>query len=166
MLLDVTFSSSVLLIAAIAIFYAVGAVVLQRRLTNPKRQRELQRKIKEHTNTVKEMTKSGAQKSEIMSKQNEMMPLLSESMRSQIKPMFVILPLFLILYYVLLPYLISSLGATKSTVDFIFSGLSYQSFFFVVVFISGIATSIFVLVYDKAKGKKEAQEAAEAKANL
>ena len=38
-----------------------------------------------------------------MAKQKEMMPLLGESMRSSMKPMFVILPMFLIVYYVLIP---------------------------------------------------------------
>jgi uncharacterized membrane protein len=62
-----------------------------------------------------------------------MMPLLGESMRSSMKPMFVMLPMFLIVYYVLVPMIPFRAPATPKNI---------QQFFFIVVFISGIVSAI------------------------
>jgi uncharacterized membrane protein (DUF106 family) len=142
-------------VIAVAIAYAAGALLLQRRLTNPKRMREIQRRLKEHSKNLSEMVKSGAPKETIAAKQKEVMPLFSESMRSQMKPLLVVLPLFIVLYYALLPLLIGGMGASSSTISFIFPNLTYENFFFIVVFIFGMSLSIGVMVYDRKKGKQE-----------
>lgn len=144
-----------IVVVAVAIAYAAGALLLQRKLTNPKRMREIQRRLKVHTKMLNEMVKSGAPKDAIAAKQGEVMPLFSESMKSQMKPLLVVLPLFIVLYYALLPLLISSMGASGSTINFILPDLTYENFFFVVVFIIGMALSISVMVYDRKKGKAE-----------
>lgn len=146
-----------ILIIAIALAYAIGSIALQRRISNAKKMRELQRKISESSKRMNAMIKAGASKEEIASKQKEMMPLMSESMKNSIKPMIVILPLFVLLYYLILPFVINLTGQADNTINFILSGLSYQNFFFAVVFIFGIATSIAILAYDKKKGKEEAK---------
>jgi len=144
-----------IVVIVVAVAYAAGALLLQRKLTNPKRMREIQRRLKAHTKALNEMVKSGAPKDAIAAKQGEVMPLFSESMKSQMKPMLVILPLFIVLYYALLPLLIGSMGASSSTIDFILPNLTYENFFFVVVFIIGMALSISVMAYDRKKGKDE-----------
>ena len=68
------------------------------------------------------------------------MPLLGESMKSSIKPMFVILPMFLIVYYVLIPNVPFPATATPKSI---------QSFFFIVVFIVGIVSAVVLMIYDK-----------------
>ncbi len=146
---------AVTIVAAVAIAYTALALFLQRKLANPKHMREIQRKMKENSKVLNEMVKGGASKDAIMAKQKEVMPLLSESMKGQMKPMFVVLPLFLAFYYALLPYVITSIGASSSTVNFIFSGLSMENFFFVLVFILGLASSIAIMAYDRKKGKQE-----------
>lgn len=147
-------------VAAIAVAYTALALFLQRKLSNPRKMRDIQRRVKENTKALNEMAKSGAPREAIMAKQKEVMPLLSESMKGQMKPMFVVLPLFLAFYYALLPYVVSGMGASSSTVNFIFSGLSMENFFFAVVFILGICSSAAIMIYDRRKGKQEERELA------
>jgi uncharacterized membrane protein (DUF106 family) len=144
------------IIVALAIGYAAFSIFIQRKLSNPKRIREIQRKVNENQKKLNEMIKSGAPKEAIQAKQKDLMPNMSEMMKYQIKPMLVILPSFVLLYWILLPNLISSLGASKSTINFILPNVTYQSFFIILEFIIGIAVSIVVMVYDRRKGKQEA----------
>ncbi len=146
----------VAILVVVAVLYAIGSIFLQRKLTNPKRMREIQRTINEHSKKLNELVKSGATKEEISARQSQIMPLLSESMKSQMKPMFVVLPLFIVLYYFLVPGIINAMGAAKGTITFIMPDLSYQYFFFLVEVIIGMAASITVMVYDRKTAKKEA----------
>lgn len=134
-----------IIVAVIAIAYALVAVVVQRKLSNAKRLREIQAQISKTTKEMNQMVKAKAPEAEIMAKQKEMMPLLGESMRSSMKPMFVILPMFLIMYYVLIPRLPLGADATSKSI---------QSFFFIVVFIVGIITALIMMIYDKQQTKK------------
>ena len=144
----------IVFIVVIAVAYSLGSLALQRKLANPKKMREIQARVKEHTNKLKEMTKNGASKEEIMAKNKEVMPLVMESTKHQMKPLIAILPIFLILYDVLLPYVATSMGFSKATVDFIFM-MNYQYLFFAIVFIVGMITTVFVMLYDKKKAKEE-----------
>jgi len=141
-------------IVVIAVAYSMGSLTLQRKLANPKKMREIQARVKEHTKKLNEMVKSGAPKEEIMAKNKEVMPLVMESTKHQMKPMIVILPIFLLLYDVLLPYMATSMGFSTTTINFIFT-MNYQLFFFAVVFIVGMITTVFVMIYDKKKTKEE-----------
>jgi uncharacterized membrane protein (DUF106 family) len=143
--------SQEIIIIVIAVAYALFAVVLQRKLSNAKRLREIQAHITKTTKEMNLMIKNKAPESEIMAKQKEMMPLLGESMRSSLKPMFVILPMFLIVYYLLIPNL--PLGGTPPATP-----KSIQSFFFIVVFIVGIISAIGLMIYDKQATKKAEKE--------
>ena len=98
--------------------------------------------------------KSNASKEQIAKKQGEVMPLMSESMRSSMKPMLVILPMFFVVYYMALPALPAQLGLT--TAD---AAKTVQSLFFWVVFVFGILSSVVVLIYDRIATKKEAAAA-------
>lgn len=137
--------SQEMIIVVIAVAYALFAVVIQRKLSNAKRLREIQAQISKTTKEMNLMMKNKVPEAQIMAKQKEMMPLLSESMKSSMKPMFVILPLFLLVYYVLIPMIPFGAPATPKSI---------QSFFFTVVFVVGIATALVMMVYDRQQTKK------------
>jgi uncharacterized membrane protein (DUF106 family) len=138
-------SSQETIIVALGLVYALFAVAIQRALSNPKRLREIQAQISKATKEINQMVKSKVPEAQIMAKQKEIMPLLGESMKSSMKPMFVILPLFLIVYYVLVPKLPLGAPATPKTI---------QEFFFMVVFIAGIVAAIALMIYDKLQTKR------------
>ncbi len=133
------------IIIVIAILYVMLSVAIQRKLSNAKRLREIQAKISEVTKEMNQMMKAKAPEAQIAAKQKEMMPLLGESMRSSLKPTFVIIPLFLIVYYVLVPML--PLGAPSTP-------KSIQQLFFITVFILGIVSAVILMIYDKQQTKK------------
>lgn len=143
------------IIVVIAMIYALGTFTLQRKLSNPKKAREIQRKMKAHSKILNEMTKNGASREQIMQKQSEIMPLMTESMKNQMKSAIVVLPIFLIIYSVALPYFANSMGFVKDTINFVFPNMTYQSFFFSITFIIGIIMTAFILIYDRKKSKEE-----------
>ncbi|MGC8776480.1 MAG: EMC3/TMCO1 family protein [Candidatus Micrarchaeia archaeon] len=138
------------LIALIAIIYTLLSFFIQRKVANMKKVYEMQEKIKAKSAELKEMSKNGATNSELMEKQKEIMSLASESMISQMKPMIIILPLFFVVYYWLLPMLFPS----HPTVLLAGMKFSYTAFFILVVFVFGILLSIGVMVRDRANAKK------------
>ena len=146
-----------LFIMAVGVGYALLSITIQRKLTNPKKMRELQHRSKQLTNELNALAKSNAPREHIEAKQKELMPILSETMRRQMKPMVVILPVFLAMYYLVLPsvfaasasgYVVFSLlGSTQQ--------LGSKGIFFWTVLVSGFICSMIILLYDK---KKTAQE--------
>ena len=106
-----------------------------------------------------------APKEELMKKQGEMMPLMKESMMQNMKATFVLIPTFLVVYYLLVPYLF---GYLKTDTAALFGGITvqYKGLFFVTVFVLGIITSITILVYDRRKAKAERQALAAAEAEI
>jgi uncharacterized membrane protein (DUF106 family) len=140
--------SQEVIIVILAVIYAMVSVVIQRKLSNAKRLREIQAHIAKVTKEMNAMMKAKASDAEIAAKQKEMMPLLGESMKSSLKPMFVILPMFLIVYYVLVPMIPFPAPATPKNI---------QQFFFIAVFISGIVSAVCLMVYDKRLTKREEQ---------
>ena len=112
---------------------------------------------------LNQLVKSNAPKEEIAKKQSELMPLISENMKTSIRPMLVILPVFFLLYYLILPTTFHSIA--NEYVPFIDSmKLNYLGVFFACVFILGIATSIIIMIYDRKKTKLERQAIAAAEA--
>jgi uncharacterized membrane protein (DUF106 family) len=137
--------SQEMIIIVLAVAYALFAIAIQRKLSNAKRLREIQAQISKTTKEMNLMMKNKVPEAEIVAKQKEMMPLLGESMRSSMKPMFVILPMFLIVYYLLIPKLPLGPSATPKSI---------QDFFFIVVFVVGIISAIVMMLYDKQQTKK------------
>ncbi|MGC9037113.1 MAG: EMC3/TMCO1 family protein [Candidatus Micrarchaeia archaeon] len=135
---------------AIAALYVVFSVYLQRKLVNPARLREVQETIKTKTKELNELSKSNAGAEVLAQKQKELMPLLNETMKMQFKPMLVILPIFIILYYLLLPL------AFHGTVSFFSIKMSYQLFFILFSFAFGIIASIAVSLHDRKMAKAQA----------
>ncbi|MGC8547648.1 MAG: EMC3/TMCO1 family protein [Candidatus Micrarchaeia archaeon] len=135
-----------------AALYVALSIFLQRKLVNTKRLREIQGIVKAKTKELTELSKSNADQSTLISKQKELTPLLSESMMMQFKPMLVILPLFIVIYYVFLPMAFAHVSAKFYLLSF---GMNYQLYFIVFSFIFGIIGSIIVAVYDRKKLKEE-----------
>ncbi len=94
-----------LIVVGMAVAYTLISIFAQRKLTNPKRMREIQYKAKMMQKEMNEMMKNKASQEELMAKQKEFMPLMGEQMKNSMKPMLVILPLLLIVYYVIMPVL-------------------------------------------------------------
>ena len=152
-----------LIIIAIALAYTSFSIFAQRKISDPKRIREAQAKMKRHTAMLNEMVKSKRPQEEIMAKQKEIMPMMTESMKLQMKSTLIIIPIFFVLYYVLMPAAFGSIS--KDTATFIVSGLNYRSLFFAVVFISGLISAAVIMLYDRKKTKQE-QAAASGKENV
>lgn len=144
-----------LIIIAIGICYTLLAMVLQRKLTNPRKLREIQNRMKQLTKEMNDLTKANAPKEQIMAKQQEIMPLMSESMRGQLKSMFVLLPMFIAFYYLFIPNL--PLGAAATATNM-------KTMFFVTVFVFGIAVTIFTTLWDRRKARMEQLQMREAAA--
>lgn len=140
-----------LAIVLMGLAYTILSITVQRRLSSPKKMRELQAKINVLTTEINEMTK---RKEDTTAKQQEIMPLMGQTMKMQLKSTAVLIPTFFIVYYGLLPLLFFSFASTN--LDFIFE-LTYQNVFFATVFILGIVLSLVLLQIDKMKLKKEKQ---------
>lgn len=146
-----------IIIIAIAVTYAIGSLAMQRKLSHPKKQRDLQARLNALSKELNAMVKAKAPQEQIMAKQKELMPLMSASMKTQFKPMLVILPLFFIVYYAFLPWFAGSMGLGSTT-----NVGMVKTLFFIVVFVLGIVSSVVVLLYDRKKAKQEQAEAAAA----
>lgn len=133
-----------IIIVAIAMVYVVASVFVQRKLSNPKKMRYLQARIKGIQGEFTQMMKSNAPKEQINAKQMELLKHTKESMQNSMKPMIVIFPMLLIFEYALLPSL--PLGVSVA---------SMQSMFFWAIVILGLASSVVIMLYDRKKMKEE-----------
>ncbi|MEM0106808.1 MAG: EMC3/TMCO1 family protein [Candidatus Micrarchaeaceae archaeon] len=138
---------------SIAVAYTLLSVFIQRKLVNPRRMAEIQIIMKEHSKKLSEMIKQGASKEDIIAKQREIMPLMSESVKAQFKPIFIIIPLFFVLYYLLIPQVSMMLGV-KSSIQIFSFNLTSQEVFFIGAFFFGIIISIAMMIHDR-KMKKD-----------
>lgn len=140
-------------VTLVAVAYVLVTIGLQRRLANPRKTYEAQDRIKKMTAELTELTKSKADQVVLAAKQKEITGVLSESMRSQMKPMFVVLPLFLVLYYLIFPVVFP----TAFNVSLFSMSLSYKTYFVVVAFVLGLIISTSFMAYDKAQMRKAAR---------
>jgi uncharacterized membrane protein (DUF106 family) len=134
-----------ILIIVMAIIYTSISIAAQRLLANTKRMRQIQAKISILQKEMNAMLKEKASQEAMMAKQKEFMPLIGEQMKNSMKPMFVILPLLLITYYLIIPNL--PISATNLS--------PAKELFFVIVFGIGILSAIVILIYDRIMIKKE-----------
>ena len=148
MILDII----ILELVAIAICYVSFSVFVQRKLANYKRIKEIK---KEMDVKMKELRTLGTDvKKEVLDlKQKEITALASESMRHQIKPTLIILPIFFLLFYVALPYFFPA----SLNIAVLSYTLPYKTFFIVVSFILGIASTILLAAYERIATRKQAQ---------
>lgn len=136
-------------LVAVAAVYATFSLLLQRKLVNVDKMYEIRAKMNEGTKKLSELIKSNAAKEEIAKKQKEIMEISTQQMTAQFKPMIVIFPIFLLLYYVILP-LHFNLSANTSLLSFT---LSYHLLFIIALFVIGILLSIIFSVYDRKRLK-------------
>ncbi|MGA3020797.1 MAG: EMC3/TMCO1 family protein [Candidatus Micrarchaeales archaeon] len=146
-------------ITIIALVYVIFSISTQRKLINPKRNYEIQDAIKQKSKELSELSRNKASQEQLLAKQREVTALLSESMKSQLKPMFVILPIFFVMYYVLFPAIFPS----DSTVTLLSMKFDYKTYFIILAFVFGLALSIIMMARDRIKMKKEASNAPESK---
>lgn len=144
-------------VTLVAVAYVLISISLQRKLANPRRTYEVQDIIKKKTKELTELSKNSATQAQMAAKQKEITGLLSESMKSQLKPMFVVLPLFLVLYYLVFP----SIFPVTLTVSLLSMNLGYKTYFIAIAFVLGFVISMSLMAYDKAKMKKEAARLAQ-----
>lgn len=138
-----------LIVIAIALVYTCISIIAQRTLTNPKRMREIQYKVKIIQKEMNDMMKNKAPNEQLMEKQKEFMPLMGEQMKNSMKPMLVIFPMLLLVYYVVFPML--PLGGTANAAG-------GKTLFIIIVFAIGFAAAIAIMIYDRAKAKQEQKE--------
>ncbi len=138
-----------IIVVGSAVAYVAFSVFMQRKLVNMKRLRELQVAIKKKSNELNELARSHGDPQLLMAKQREIMPLLSESMKLQLKPMLVILPILLVIYYVFMPLFIPNIK-----LDMLGMALTAQEFFIVFTVIFGLVASVITLFYEKKMQKK------------
>lgn len=137
--------------------YVVATITLQRKLMNPLKQLEMQEKIKVISNELGAMIKSNASKEAIAAKQREVTPLMMESMKMSFKPMLVVLPLFFLIWLVVLPTFLS--GGSAYVINFI-EPLHYKGLFFVTSLILGVGASVGLMIRDRSVHKKRMRSAA------
>ncbi len=144
----------ILELIVIALVYVSFSVFVQRKLANYKRIKEIK---KEMNAKMKELRTLGTDvKKEVLDlKQKEITALASESMRHQIKPTLIILPIFFALFYIVLPmFFPATLNITVLSYT-----LPYKTFFIVVSFVLGLASTILLGVYERIVTKKQQEVA-------
>ncbi|MDE1874182.1 MAG: DUF106 domain-containing protein [Candidatus Micrarchaeota archaeon] len=147
-------------ITVIALAYVVFSVFVQRKLVDMRKMQETQDVIKQKSKELNELSKSGASQEKLAEKQKEITSMLGQSMRSQLKPMFVVLPIFFVVYYLVFPAVFPS--SLQITVPFISMTLGYQTYFIAVAFVGGMVLSFGLMFRDRirlAREKKQAEAA-------
>jgi uncharacterized membrane protein (DUF106 family) len=134
---------------AVAILYGTFSILLQRKLVNVDKMYEIRARMNDGSKSLTDMIKANADKAAISEKQKEIMDISSESMKLQFKPMLIIFPIFLLLYYEILP-LHFNMSATLSIASVT---LSYHWFFVGALFIIGIILSTVFSMYDRKRLK-------------
>lgn len=134
-------------IIIIAVAYALVAFVIQRKVSNAERMKQIRDEINKLQKEMNEMLKNKAPAVEVRQKQETMMSLLGESTKSQLKATAVVFPMFLIIYYVLLPNIFS----TVTTVSVLSNTLNYKTLFIIAAFVAGILALLLISVYERLK---------------
>jgi uncharacterized membrane protein (DUF106 family) len=147
----------------IAIAYSFASFAIQRKVSNIGRMREIREMLNKSQRELNEMIKNKAASDEIKKKQDTIYPLLSESMKQQMKASIVVIPLFLLIYYVFIP---SVFGIQQGTITFLSSAQNYQNMFIYTAIISSIVLLAVnsLIVRNLGHAKAKASEAAERQA--
>ncbi|MDE1824280.1 MAG: hypothetical protein KGH74_03195 [Candidatus Micrarchaeota archaeon] len=148
-----------IVIPLIALVYVTATIVVQRKVSNIERMRELQQGMKDRMKELNSMIKSNADKAAIDAKNKELSAIASENMKHTMKASFIILPISLIVFYYLLPL---GFGHSTFSLDILSFKLNYQTYFVVVAVIAGLAASVLLGAYDKRRLAKKAAANSEA----
>ena len=145
-----------------AIVYVLFSVGVQRKLVDMRAMQEVQEVIKAKSKELNDMSKSGASQEKLAEKQKEITSLLGQSMKSQLKPMIVVLPIFFVVYYLIFPAVFTT--NPNITLPLLGWSINYKTYFIAVAFVAGMALSLGLMLNDKlriAKDKKMAEKVAE-----
>lgn len=143
-------------ITVITIAYILLANLIQRKLVNPRRLAELQYLIKTKTKELNELHKSNASPEAKKAKADELNAHFMENMRHSFRPMIVMFPFFIIVYYVLLPYAFPS--NPNVTIPILAMTLDYKLYFIYASVVFGILLSLLLQRYDRKKMLEEKQQ--------
>ena len=141
----------------IAIAYVLFSVSIQRKLIDMKHMREVQEIIKAKSKELNDMAKQKVSQEVLMAKQKEITTLLGQSMKSQLKPMFVVLPIFFVVYYLVFPAVFAT--NPNVTVPIISMTMNYKSYFILVAFILGLLLTVALMLRDRMRLAKEKRQA-------
>ena len=148
--------SVVIYIVLIGIAYALGAIMIQRKLTDPLKSIETQLLMQEKLKEIK--TLAATDKEAYNQKQQEVSKMMMDNMKKQFKPMIVTFPLFLGVFYLLMPYLFSGFGSTTPAITLMSIPLTYSQFFILLIFIIGMVVSLSLSSRDKKIVKRRMAE--------
>ncbi|MEM0200998.1 MAG: EMC3/TMCO1 family protein [Candidatus Micrarchaeaceae archaeon] len=132
------------------LLYAAFALLVQRKLSNIDKMYELRAKMNQHTKELMELTKTNAPKEKISEKQKDLTNTSMQSMKNQMKPMLIVFPIFLVVYYLLIPMVFSKSGISVILLGFT---LNYQLLFIVVTFVTGLILSGLFSIRDRKRLK-------------
>lgn len=135
------------LIAA-AVAYICIAVPLQRKLTNMPKMYAAQAEMNAKTKELNDLAKSGASNEVLMAKQKELSGILMSSMKFQMKPLLVLAPFSILVYYVLLPMAFAAQPFTL-VIPLLSYALTYKQFFFLSCLVLGLVVSLTLQMRDK-----------------
>ena len=141
---------AIIILVALAIGYVALSTFLQRKLANSKRLIEIDAIMKKKMAELKEHAKNEEHEL-MMAKNKELAALMKESTTARLKPTLVILPVFFILIYVILPALIPSNSFSVTIMSFKFTA---ETFFVAVAFVIGFPSSMVILAMDRKKAAK------------
>lgn len=134
---------------AVAILYSVILVAVQRLLINVDRMYEIRAHMNKHQKNMMDLAKKNASKEEMAEVNAKLMQMTTESMKMQFKPMVITLPLYAVLYYLVLPNYFS---AVPNIAIFSFS-VSYRLAFIVVSIILTLVMQQLISFYDRRRLK-------------
>lgn len=136
-------------LVAVAVAYSLLLVIIQRILINVDKMYELRAHMNKHQTHLMKMVKENASKEEIAEKQKALMAISSESMKMQFKPMLLTLPLYAVLYYLVLPHYFSAVpNITLFSIT-----LSYRLLFIVASIILTLVLQQLISLYDRRRLK-------------
>ncbi len=139
-------------IVLVSLIYVIVTIALQRKFSNIKRIKEIRNEMNIHQADMKKMN-STTPKEEIDAKQKKMMDLTSEMMRHQLRASLILLPVFAVVVYLILPY---TFGNTEFSFVFLGFTLTYRTFFVGACVVLGLAVQAVAAAYDKMAAKKAA----------
>ncbi len=150
-------------VVILGVAYASVAFFLQRKVSNIDKVNEIRNKINVHQKELNEMMKNKVPNTDLEKKQQEMMAMLSESMKYQMKGMFVVVPMFILFYYFLLPAAFTGISGNIATLFTL--GFTYQTLFVGSAFVTGIILLISVTIVTKLNKARQSADQGSASAN-
>ena len=147
--------SIVLDIIVIAALYVTLSVVVQRKIGNFARMKEIRQEMNSKMSELRKMGKDVS--SEVLkAKQAEIAALTSESMKHQLKPTLMILPVSLVLFYVALPMVFGHQSVNINIFGITIT--SYTYLFIIVAFVLGMASTLTLSVYDRMAASRKLRQ--------